>query len=339
MTNVDLARYVSSGGELPLSNLGQLELLRGMMERGLPLRTRVLGFSMMPSIRDGDFLTIAPIGDLEPRMGEVVAFVPAGTERLILHRVVGRQESGWLVRGDNCSESDGLIAREEILGKVVRVEREGCDVGYGLGRGGPAVAWLSRAGMLRALRGASRLPLRAASCLLRDAQGLGLYRAIGRRIAPCVEIVEASAEDLRALRRDLHFLHIPARQQSDGVSLQHTNDWVVKRQGKVVGFAQLLQTDDADSPCKGHWLFSLVVKTRFRGLGMGEALTLRVIEEARSVGAPALLLAAYEDNRAAITLYSKLGFQHSVVDALEPQFEAEKRLHGRRRIVMRKDLI
>jgi len=38
MTDVDLSRYVAPGGELPLSNLGQLELLRALMARGSPLR-------------------------------------------------------------------------------------------------------------------------------------------------------------------------------------------------------------------------------------------------------------------------------------------------------------
>ena len=316
MTDVDLSRYVLSGSELPLSNLGQLELLRGMMERGLPLRTRVLGLSMMPSIRDGDILTIAPIGDLEPRVGEVIAFVPAGTERLTLHRVVACQESGWLLRGDNCSESDGLIVREEILGRVVRVEREGRDVRFGIGQRGPAVAWLSRKGLLKALRGVVRLPLRAASCALRGLQGLGPYRAIGRRVAPCTQIVEAGPEDLRALRRDLHLPYTPARQQSGGVSPQRTTDWVAKRRGKVIGFAQLVRMEDPDSPWKGQWLFSLLVRTRFRGLGLGEALTLRVVERARFAGSLALLLAVHEDNRAAIALYHKLGFERVVVDTL-----------------------
>jgi hypothetical protein len=145
--------FTDLGGELHLSNLGQLELLRAVVERGRPLRIRARGFSMSPFIRDGDVLTIAPMNGGGPRLGEVVAFVRLDTGRLAIHRVVARVGAGWLLRGDNCPEPDGVVPRRAILGVLVRVEREGRDVRLGLGAEARLIAWLQRAHVLmRAVR-------------------------------------------------------------------------------------------------------------------------------------------------------------------------------------------
>ena len=44
----DSLSFVSRGGKLTVSNFGQMQLLRGAAERGVPLRMMVRGFSMTP---------------------------------------------------------------------------------------------------------------------------------------------------------------------------------------------------------------------------------------------------------------------------------------------------
>lgn len=144
----DSLSFTHPGGELHLSNPGQSELLRAMVERGRSLRTRVRGFSMSPFIRDNDVLTIAPMNGRAPRIGEVVAFVLLDTGRLAIHRIIARVGSGWLVRGDNSPKADGVVARQNILGVVTRVERNGHDVRLGLGAQAQLIAWLQRAHVL-----------------------------------------------------------------------------------------------------------------------------------------------------------------------------------------------
>ncbi|NLE11728.1 MAG: GNAT family N-acetyltransferase [Actinobacteria bacterium] len=336
MTEVDPSRYLVPGGEVSLSNAGQLQLLRAVSERGLALRTRVLGLSMSPSIRNEDIVTIASMGGDEPRVGDVVAFVVPGSERLAVHRIVGRGASGWLLRGDNCRETDGVVIDERILGRVVRVERDGRDVDFGTGRKGCRIAWLSRTGTLTALRSLRHAPRRLVSRALHGAQGLALYRAIGGRVVSPVDVFEvngAAPDTIRGgfFRPRVSLSETPA----EGFEVMN---WVAKLRGRVVGFVQLVRVEDPDSPWSGHWLFSLEVRGRYRGLGIGDALAAQVVEEARMRRCDSLLLAVYEDNRAAIDLYKKLGFENTVVDALEPGFEAEQQLTGRRRITMRKDL-
>ena len=159
--------FIRSEGELRLSNPGQLELLRATVERGMALRTSVRGFSMAPFIRDHDVLTIAPLNGRVPRAGQVVAFTQTRTGRLAIHRVIAKVGDGWLIRGDNCPEADGLVRHEHIVGCVVRVERKGREVRLGLGAEARIIAWLQcRAGLWR-LRACYNLARRFVAAALR----------------------------------------------------------------------------------------------------------------------------------------------------------------------------
>ncbi|MBN1629021.1 MAG: GNAT family N-acetyltransferase [Thermoleophilia bacterium] len=336
MTMVDPTRYTTPGGELSLSNLGQLELLRATMERGLPFRTRVLGFSMLPLIADEDVVTIDPLGEVAPRVGEVVAFVSPESGRLTVHRVVGRTGDGWLLRGDNCRESDGVVAADGILGRIVRVERDGRDVGFGEGLCATGLAWLSKHGALAAVKTTLGAPRRIMSRVLRCGQGFATYGQFGRCVAPHIDIIEATEGDLRAMHRDL--LRSNVRPRWRETKDQVLTNWVAKRQDRVVGFIQLVRGPDQEHPLSAYWLFSLMVRVPYRRLGLGEMLTLRVIERARSLGANALCLFVFDDNDAAIALYHKLGFERVAVEEPSAHAGAETRPGGKRRIMMCKVL-
>ena len=321
---------------MPLSNQGQLELLRAMMTRGLPLRMPVRGSSMAPRIRDEDVVTVVPLERQDPTVGQVIAFVTPLGGHLALHRVVAQRAEGWVLRGDNCHETDGVVARGAMLGRVARVERDGRDVEFGEGRVGVAIAWLGRTGLPLGLRSLRRAPRRLASAALRRLQGVRVYRALGRRWGPRVEIVEAGEADMQSVRRWLD----PEDSEPDAPRPADSGvkDWVAKHRSRIVGFVQLVPFSDVHPEWRGHWLSSLNVRGRYRGLGVGEALTARVVEEARAQGVAELLLVVSEDNERAIGLYRKAGFSQTVVEALEPIFQAEKASHGRRRVVMRKRL-
>jgi len=85
-----------------------------------------LGPSMNPSLRAGDLLTVAPYGDRGVRRGDVVIFRPPGEDRLIAHRIISAGNKKLQARGDNNSRTDPWILRpEDILGRVIRVERRG----------------------------------------------------------------------------------------------------------------------------------------------------------------------------------------------------------------------
>lgn len=87
---------------------------------------------MSPFIKDGDILTIAKSSD-GYNVGEVVAFVRPCFQKLVVHRIVRKKKDKYVIKGDNTYEKDGAIPLQNLLGKVVRVERKGKDAFAGIG--------------------------------------------------------------------------------------------------------------------------------------------------------------------------------------------------------------
>ncbi len=134
--------------ELPLTGPELIELMRPVLESGKTVRFRARGQSMAPFIRDGDIISIAPLHRQPPGLGDVVAFSSPGAGRLVVHRVIGRKTSGYLIQGDNLpGRPDGLIPGAALLGKVTRVERSGRSINFGLGPERRLIAIISRFGL------------------------------------------------------------------------------------------------------------------------------------------------------------------------------------------------
>jgi len=166
-------------------------------------------------------------------------------------------------------------------------------------------------------------------------QNNALYRRLGRRSISGVTLYEANDADRLAVQRWLN----PNRDPAQGaIRNPNTTDWIAKYHGQIAGFVQLIRNPPGSTNYPGYWLFSLYTRSRWQGLGIGEMLSLAVIERARMEGAPVLDLVVYEDNLRAIRLYRKLGFEMYTIPELEPQLESERAASGRRRVVMRKIL-
>jgi ribosomal protein S18 acetylase RimI-like enzyme len=333
-SDISDSQYVSQGGELNLSNIGQLELLLAMVESGVALRTTARGFSMQPFIRDKDVLTISPIKDMQPSLGDVVAFTHPDTGRLAIHRIIGRTDDGWLIRGDNCPDPDGVVATEKIIGRVCRVERRGKETHLGIGKVGKLIAILNRGGVLLLLKKLLILTRGAAGHILHGFQSLAVYRWLGKMFAPQAVISVADEDDMEAV----HYLFNPYVPYSRENPDPNVTNWVAKKKGKVIGFTQNVYHLEENKPWVGHWLFSLHVRARYRGAGIGEKLTMRAVDKAKEQHAEEIYLVVFEDNKRASCLYHKLGFDHITLPTLEPLLAEEKVKTERRRIVMRKNL-
>jgi hypothetical protein len=140
---------VSGRGDRPLSGVALGELSRAVLERGAAFRFRAMGGSMYPMIENGDVLTLSPLGGRALSPGDVVGFLHPGHGGLRVHRVVGRRKGACLVQGDGVTEPDGWIPRENILGRVTEITRQGRRIHFGLGPERFAIALANRWGALR----------------------------------------------------------------------------------------------------------------------------------------------------------------------------------------------
>lgn len=112
------------GGERRRTDAGRIaDVLR---KRGR-IALRVHGTSMLPWVRPGDIAVIrrAEAGDV--RFGDVVLF--RHNERACVHRIVHKRGAlgaeHFYAKGDAHPTGDGRIESKQLLGRVVRIYREG----------------------------------------------------------------------------------------------------------------------------------------------------------------------------------------------------------------------
>ena len=102
-----------------------MELIEAVHEKGASFRFQAKGYSMTPAIRNGDIITVSPLQEIMPRRGDVLAFRHPERPKMLVHRVLHAKDRKYFIKGDNCSESDGWVPAENILGLITKVERQG----------------------------------------------------------------------------------------------------------------------------------------------------------------------------------------------------------------------
>ena len=99
----------------------KLELAAEVLASGHSLRLRAFGTSMLPSIWPGYLLTIEPAPEQEIATGDIVLVVRQN--RFLIHRLIDKQESCWITRGDSLPQNDDPFAPCEVLGRVSLIHK------------------------------------------------------------------------------------------------------------------------------------------------------------------------------------------------------------------------
>jgi len=102
------------------------------------------GSSMLPTLREGDLLSVVRASAGELGGGEIVVF--RRRDQYVVHRFLGRSpfDGRLLTKGDNCLRRDQPIEAEALVGRVVGVDRGGqrLELGPPAGRARSALASL-----------------------------------------------------------------------------------------------------------------------------------------------------------------------------------------------------
>lgn len=104
-------------------HLAKCALAAEVLRNSGRLRLRVNGWSMLPSVWPGDTLWIERASRKTIAEGDIVLFTR--DQRLFAHRVVGRStgDLGILTRGDAMRVADPPVNDDELLGRVVAMQR------------------------------------------------------------------------------------------------------------------------------------------------------------------------------------------------------------------------
>jgi len=114
--NTDSQRLKISGQEFAL-------LIKAVVEKNVPVKFKVTGKSMFPSILSGDVLTLTPYDDRKPEIGDVIALSDAQNNQIIVHRIINEMNRQFLIKGDNVLKCDGFFPCNQIIGYVCDIER------------------------------------------------------------------------------------------------------------------------------------------------------------------------------------------------------------------------
>lgn len=84
-----------------------------------PYQIKVVGNSMLPTIKDGSYVEIVPIGSHVCKVGDIVCY--NNSHYFVLHRIIdiikNNEKTLYKLKGDNLSHSDyKLVTKEQIVG-------------------------------------------------------------------------------------------------------------------------------------------------------------------------------------------------------------------------------
>lgn len=275
------------------------------------------GTSMLPFIRTGDTLIVAPVDATALQPGDVILFQP-DANRVVAHRVVQREIEGehvhYKLRGDASAGPAECVLPEQVLGRVLRIVRGSRTIDLDHARHRTAVRLWIRTHPLGGLLIAVVYTLQhAVRGVIVRVQARKLYRTLARTLmSPLVRY------HTTLVREDAPRITV-----------------ITARLGGVTcGSATLRSAAHHDTQTVECWLSDLHVRRVCRGWGIGAQLVQRCVKLAAQAGAATAYLYVFEDNAPALALFHKLGFRPAVVSALEAQLVEEVQRTGRRRIVM-----
>ena len=111
-----------------LSHHHFVEMSTELLRQGYSVRFQAPGNSMMPTVSDGERITVRPVSPSDIKPGDIILYRYPGS--IFAHRVVRIEKRNggaprFILRGDASGAPDEPVEPAQVLGKVVSVERGG----------------------------------------------------------------------------------------------------------------------------------------------------------------------------------------------------------------------
>jgi len=268
--------------------LGLTDLLEisDLLLRSQAFRFRVASWSMYPTLRKGDRVTVEPVSATSLQVGEVILYHNCG--KLICHRVVAvdTAEPGTriITKGDAAVGCDAPLLPDQVLGRVVGVRRS-WHLPANLSR--RIAAWLAQ------------LTQRVAQGLL-ALQALRFYRRMMRAL---LSHSFAAYLGIPEGRRWFRYHQIGGRGIPDLLKGHQCFHLVAKLARIRVGSLHI------ETRPEGCWVTALYVRVPYRGLGVASHLLACACHLASRNGCRRFLAAVEAENSPALSLLDKMAFR------------------------------
>ena len=303
--------------KLNLGSSDLAELAAEVFDRGGVISFIAMGSSMLPTLKDGDLLTAAPEDPFSIKQGDIILY-RTGDDHAAVHRVsdVSRISSyaELTLSGDSSPEDIYRISIVQVMGKIVSAARDGKVIRFD-----SEALKESQTVSARLIARFKFIPRRAAAGIFSAASGFRPYRKL------CAAI----------LRPIVKYESHPAEQYSGSPGTQSSWDWLnAYLFGKRIGSAQLIRFEQGTPFGEYPWLFSMRVKSLFRGGGVGRGLTSLAVSRSELSGDKTIGLLVEETNYRAVKLYESMGFKTVPFSDLSP--ELRERIGSGKAVMLRK---
>lgn len=278
--------------KLSLGSSDLAELAAEVFDRGGGISFVALGSSMLPTLRDGDLLAAVPQDPFSIKKG-VLLMYRTGEDRAAVHRVAdaGRISSHGeiLLSSDSSPQDRYRISIEQVMGRIVSATRDGKTVTIDS-------TVLDEPGTVYA-RTITRLGSVSRSAVIRIFSLVSSFRLYRKLFSTLLRPF---------VKYEIH----PAAQDSRKPGASSTWDWLhAYLFGRTIGSAQLIRFNPGTPFGDYPWLFSMRVRSLFRGGGIGKGLTSLAVSIAELSGDKMIGLMVKETNRQAVNLYRSMGFE------------------------------
>lgn len=264
-----------------LSDEVQVDSITATLRAGQPVRVRLYGTSMRPTVLPGAVVPIEPVRPEQCRLGDVV-LVRRGNV-LAAHRWMGGKPGAWILQGDAFDEPDPPVTDEQVLGRSSALLVGKWAVPMPISAQRPIAQGILR--VLPAFRASSRLAHNVGRMVVRRAQRAFWLRPFRQRIQR-PRIVRLRAEHLPEVRT----LLLRRAQRPTRATLAHWERlansereaaFIARHRGRIVGHASVYipSTDPSVGMCGYLW-----VDRWYRGIGLATELERCVLEHARAHG-------------------------------------------------------
>lgn len=330
------------------------ELSRDFLNKDVSIRFQAKGWSMRPYIQDGDIVTVSPLDDTSVKRGDVV-FYSTAENKVIVHRVIKKykrdSKTAFLIKGDATFGFPESINVQNVLGKVMEIERNGRKrrldsrlyqmLNLFLAAIFSFNHWIYPIGSQ-----VKKIGRKILGGLLEELQSPKLYRVLAKKVVKKnIHYQIASPEDAVSLYRLYNPDKLPGIESrihvfvEQLVSPAQSDYWIIaKRENKVLGGANLSEFPEGDDPYTGWWISGMKVNWRYRRTGIGKILLKMAEEVAAREKASEIKLLVFKDARPANNLYRKMGFRPVSIPELDKQLEEEAKKTLRRRMILAKDI-
>lgn len=310
------------------------EIVRNKSKR---IKFKACGSSMRPFVKDGDIVEIEPIKEFESiNKGDILLFSRGNA--VCLHRAIRLNGSNFTIKGDSSRYIDGKIDKEDIIGKLLSIERNGHQIEINnswLNKIAPfSWIWYRFIFIIKKLLKPILKPIHGYFLSILPVRST-LRNCFRNRIK--TSLAEPSdAYDICMFYQQ--FDNEQIKNTKKAILDKESYYVIVKLLGRIIGITSL-HYDERQEPWNGWWLTGLQVMSIYKGIGAGQAIVNLAIQKVKEMDGNSLKLFAFKGRKPANSLYEKLGFKRIIDSEIEQSLEDEAKTGNPRRIYMVKNIL